>query len=137
MPFVLSDPEGHIGKAYKNSSGNAECVEFIQQTLKLPPTSLWVEGAKVTKGTCTAARGTAIATFVGGRYPQIGTTGKHAAIYLEQNEAGIVVVDQWRAQGQVKKRTIRFESKSPSLSNRGDAFSIIEIAKAATGSENK
>jgi len=45
------------------------------------------------------APGTAIATFVGGRYPQAGTTGMHVAIYLGQNAEGIQVLDQWRAQG--------------------------------------
>ncbi len=131
MPQILARPEDHIGKAYKNASGNTECVEFPKQALQLPATALWIEGIKIGRGTAGLMRGTAIATFVDGKYPQIGASGKHAAIYLEQNDTGIVVLDQWRAQGMVKKRTIRFDSKSASLSNQGDAFSVIEVTKPA------
>lgn len=126
MAYILDKAESYVGKAYKNAKGNTECVEFVRQVLTIPPTSLWVEGVKIHKGTTGIAKGTAIATFINGAYPQTGTTGKHAAIYLGQNDAGIIVLDQWRAQGQVKKRTIRFESSGPSISNRGDAFSVIE-----------
>lgn len=53
------------------------------------------------------ARGTAIATFDGkGKYP-VDSKGKHAAIYLSHTSTSILVLDQWKAQGCVRMRTIR------------------------------
>ena len=118
--------QSYDGIGYVNSRGNAECVEFIIQTLGAPATDFWREGKKVTKGDLTILPGTPIATFVNGKYPPGGTTGKHAAIYLGQNVEGIQVLDQWRAQGVVKPRTIRWNPVGHSLSNDGNAFSVIE-----------
>jgi hypothetical protein len=130
MPRTLMAASTYIGRSFANASGNTECVEFIKQTLNAPPTSLWHEGAKLSRlapGTQDAsAPGTAIATFVNGRYPQTGSTGMHAAIYLGQNAEGIQVVDQWRAQGRVLPRTIPWTPRRPGLSNDGSAFSAIE-----------
>ena len=132
MPHVLQPLPGktlqtsYEGAAYTNGKGNTECVEFIQQTLGAPSTAAWLEGKKITQGDLTPRAGTAIATFVNGKYPQAGSTGKHAAIYLGQNGDGILVLDQWRAQGEVKQRTIRWNPSSPGASNDGKAFSIIE-----------
>jgi len=70
--------------------------------------------------------GTAIATFINGKYPQVGSTGKHAAIYLGQNAIGIQVLDQWATQGSVQPRIIKWKPTSPSLSNDANAFSVIE-----------
>ncbi len=132
MPHVLTPKPGqtltqsYAGIGYPNAQGNTECVDFIQQTLSAPPTGLWREGKKVTQGDLTITPGTAIATFVNGKYPQTGTTGKHAAIYLGQNSLGIQVLDQWRAQGKVEPRTIKWKPTSPGASNDGNAFSVIE-----------
>lgn len=132
MEHVLQPKDGktlegsYVGQSYKNSKENAECVEFIKQTLNAPQTKLWKEGRKVTKDGPALPAGTAIATFVNGEYPQIGSTGKHAAIYLGQNAVGIQVLDQWRAQGEVRLRTIRWASTTSGLSNNGNAFSAIE-----------
>lgn len=105
-------------------------MEFIKQTLYAPATAGWSEGIKVVKlGAGQAdpvASGTAIATFVNGKYPQVGSTGKHAAIYLGQDATGIQVLDQWKAQGDVRPRTIRWAPSKPGLSNDGKAFSVIE-----------
>jgi hypothetical protein len=118
--------QSYEGIGYVNNQGHAECIEFIVQTLGGPATSGWREGKKVTKGDFTILPGTPIATFVNGRYPQTGSTGKHAAIYLGQNVDGIQVLDQWRSQGVVKQRTIWWNSGSTSPSNDGKAFSVIE-----------
>ena len=118
--------QSYEGIGYTNAQGNAECVEFIRQTLEAPITSNWREGEKVVQGNSTLAAGTAIATFVNGRYPQDGSTGKHAAIYLGQDARGIQVLDQWRKQGVVKVRTIKWNPTSPGASNDGKAFSVIE-----------
>lgn len=132
MVHILSPKPGktltqsYDGVAYLNEKGNAECVEFIKQTLNAPQTKLWREGKKVTRGDMTIPIGAAIATFVDGKYPQEGTTGKHAAIYLGQNALGIQVLDQFRRQGVVKPRTIKWTPSSHNLSDDGNAFSIIE-----------
>ena len=132
MPKILVHPETYIHREdFKNAKGNAECVEFIRQTLNAPHTSLWREGLKIRRLAVgeydPVAHGTAIATFVAGRYPQEGDTGKHAAIYLGQDGIGLQVVDQWRNRaGGVDRHTIRWEPMRLGLSNDGHAFSVIE-----------
>ena len=130
MPYVLPSPDIHKGRAFSNSQGHTECVEFIKQTLSAPATALWREGAKIKKlspgDQDPIAKGTAIATFVAGRYPQTGSTGKHAAIYLGQSVEGIQVMDQWRSQGRVMPRTIPWKPRHPGLSNDANAFSAVE-----------
>jgi hypothetical protein len=134
MPHVLypTPPltlEGkYKGQAYKNAQGQTECVEFIRQALGAPQTALWREGTKIKKGVLGIAPGTAIATFVSGKYPQTGSTGKHAAIYMGQNGSGIQVMDQWASQGMVLPRTIYWipRNQHPSASNDANAFSVIE-----------
>jgi hypothetical protein len=92
------------------------------------PTKLWREGKKVMPGDPTLAPGTAIATFVAGSYPQEGSTGQHAAMDVGQDGSGIQVRDQWASQGEVRPRTINWKPPQPhpSLSNDGNAFSVIE-----------
>jgi hypothetical protein len=132
VPHILKPDPGktledtYAGLAYKNDKGNTECVEFIKQTFDGPPTSLWREGDKVEKGNKSVLTGTAIATFIKGKYPQTGSSGKHAAIYLDQDGTGIIVLDQWRTQGSVAKRTISWNPRDSNLSNDGNAFSVIE-----------
>ncbi|WP_337998186.1 BPSL0067 family protein [Oleispirillum naphthae] len=129
-PHVLGDLKGHDKRPYLNGKGNAECVEFIRQSLHAPHTSEWREGTKIRKlapgEPDPIARGTAIATFVDGEYPQTGNTGKHAAIYLGQNEDGIQVLDQWKSKGRVSERTIYWNSPKTTPSNDPQAFSVIE-----------
>ncbi|OWK41897.1 hypothetical protein FRUB_03975 [Fimbriiglobus ruber] len=73
--------------------------------------------------------GTAIATFIDGKY------NGHAAIYLGQNAEGIQVVDQWaeRKDGKGKvlrpaqpphTRTIKWNGKG--ISNDGMLFHVIQ-----------
>lgn len=130
MPRILMAPDNYMRRQFPNAQGQTECVEFIKQTLNAPPTMLWREGAKVRKLNSgerdPISRGTAVATFLAGRYPQHGTTGKHAAIYLGQNSEGIQVLDQWNLQGRVLSRTIPWKPRRPGLSNDGNAFSVIE-----------
>jgi hypothetical protein len=130
MPHTLSTPESYRGRSYSNSEGHTECVEFIQQTLGAPTTKAWGEGSKIRQladgEQDPISKGTAIATFISGRYPQSGVSGKHAAIYLGQNANGIQVMDQWRAQGKILPRTIPWKPHRPGLSNDGKAYSVIE-----------
>jgi hypothetical protein len=63
-------------------------------------------------GQPTLAKGTAIATFVDGKY-QSHSTGNHAARYLSQDAGGIWVIDQYAGSGGIRKRYLRFQGKFP------------------------
>jgi hypothetical protein len=130
MSYKLKVQEKDVfGKGkYVNPKGNAECVEFVVQTTGAPPTPMWRRGKKVSEAKLgEILRGTAIATFdANGNYPE-DTLGKHGAIYLEHNAMRIVVLDQWKKQGEVKQRDIRFnQPKGTSRSNDADTFYVIE-----------
>lgn len=109
--------------------GTRQCVALIKNYTKAPPSSLWKAGGTV-KGNLLLKKGTAIATFVNGKYPNHGT-GNHAAFYIGQDAAGIIVVDQWSASGTIRKRRLPFLGKDKNgnfitPSNNGDAFSVVE-----------
>jgi hypothetical protein len=71
-------------------------------------------------------RGTAIATFDrNGKYPTDGK-GKHAAIYLSHTASSILVLDQWRAQGCVRARTIQAKKIDHPRSDCAQCFYVIE-----------
>lgn len=124
--------ETYTGKpAYKNAKGEAQCVELIKQTLGAPTTPNWKEGKKITKGDTSIPPGTPIATFVGGKYPQgqgkQAYGNQHAAIYLGQNDQGIVVLEQSKDHDKLSVRTIKWTNpNNKGLSNNGSAFSVIE-----------
>jgi hypothetical protein len=121
MAYICNNPEAYDGRRI----GSGECVAFVQEAARAPHTSAWKKGA-VVRGNSALRRGTAIATFdASDRYPN-HSTGNHAAIYVSQESEGIWVFDQWRAQGAVRKRLIRFRKRAGSPSNDGDAFSVIE-----------
>lgn len=127
MPYVYADAEKLVGN---DPVGTKQCVALIQKYTSAPQTSLWQEGDKV-RGTAGIAVGTAIATFVDGKY-QSKSTGNHAAFYLSQDATGIWVVDQWSSSGTIRKRLLRFKGKTADgtaytdPSNNGDAFSVIK-----------
>ncbi len=113
---------------YVNSKGNTECVEFVRQAAGAPATPAWRQGVHVSEAKSgTIPRGTVIATFdSAGKYPTDGL-GRHAAIYLEHSADRILVLDQWKAQGKVLQRSIRFRRpKGTSRSDDGDAFYVVE-----------
>ena len=121
---VAPDPKSWVGKPLE---GNGECVTLVKKAAGIAATTRdWKPGAAV-KG-ATIKEGTAIATFVKGRY-----TG-HAALYLGQNADGIQVVDQWAVrknkdgvvirQAQAPHmRTIRWNGVG--VSNNGMLFHVI------------
>jgi hypothetical protein len=122
-PYIAARPEAFEGRVM----GAGHCVDFVKAAAGLPRTAAWQEGLAV-RGNLQIARGTAIATFEpDGSYTS--ASGNHAAIYLDQDEHGIWVYDQWRGQP-VRKRLIRFEggsgSKRGSKSNDGRRFAVIE-----------
>lgn len=129
MAYIYSQ-----AKSLDNSEkvGTFECVALVQHYTNAPITSAWSEGERV-MGNKTLSPGTAIATFVDGRYPN-SAHGNHAAFYLGQVSNGIYVVDQWKdmvAKPKISKRFIRTKGKNKSgtyidPSNNADAFSVIE-----------
>lgn len=112
--------------------GSHQCVALVQHYAKAPITSMWKEGAAVF-GNKTIAKGTAIATFVGGKYPN-HSHGNHAAFYVSQDATGIWVMDQWKSDEKllVTKRHLHKRGKSADGKkflfpiDNAQAYSIIE-----------
>ena len=126
MPYTYEDVES-LEKL--PTVGTKQCVALIKRYAKAPPSSLWKEGSAV-KGNLLLKKGSAIATFVNGEYPNHGT-GNHAAFYVSQDAVGILVVDQWSTSGTIRKRRLLFLGKDKNgnfvtPSNNGDAFSVVE-----------
>lgn len=119
MPYIAKDIEHRkLGRAV----GSGECVALVQAWAGAPSTGAWSQGIPVKGNEHQITKGTAIATFVDGVYPN-NSTGNHAAIYLGQDEHGIQVIDQWSGQG-AHRRTLRWNGHG--RSNDGDAFYVIE-----------
>ncbi len=113
--------------------GSKQCVALVQQYVGTPVTSSWKEG-KAVMGQTALATGTAIATFVGGKYLS-HASGNHAALYMSQDEGGMWVMDQWAddtRKPKVSSRYLRKQGKLPKdagfvdPSNNADAYSVIE-----------
>jgi hypothetical protein len=112
--------------------GSKQCVALVQYYAQLPQTANWKEGLKVL-GNLATAKGTAIATFVNGKY-ESHSTGNHAAFYISQDAGGIWVMDQWAndtTKPKVSKRYLRKKGTSTNggyidPSNNAEAFSAIE-----------
>jgi hypothetical protein len=104
-PYIAARPDAFVGRVI----GAGYCVDFVKAAARLPRTAAWQEGTPV-RDNHTIARGTAIATFEpGGSYTS--QSGNHAAIYLDQDDRGIWVYDQWRGQP-VHQRLIPFDGGS-------------------------
>ena len=124
--FVYSKARALDGTE-KVSTGS--CATLMQWYTKVGRTSTWREGLKVKGNGNKIKTGTAIATFVDGKYPN-KLTGNHAAFYLSQNNTGIWIVDQWKQKSKVTKRFIKYKGKLKDgryddPSNNGDAFAAI------------
>jgi hypothetical protein len=115
---------------------NGSCVSLIRKYtpgLITPSTAAWRPGKPVL-GATDIAPGTAIATFIDGRYPN-KPTGNHAAWFSASAGAGIWVVDQWPNDPKrpwVELRIIYPKRMLPggvlpSLSNIAEAFYVIEL----------
>ncbi len=116
--------------------GNGHCVPLVQAATGVPVTTIWRKGPGV-RGNYNIPRGTAIATFnAAARYPNL-ETGNHAALFVELNLDGIVVVDQWQARTPARpgRRLIRFRGGADSPSDDGDQFSVIVIPKRVSSED--
>lgn len=112
--------------------GSKQCVALIAHYAHTPNFSIWHEGKSVI-GNLLIIKGTAIATFVDGKYPN-NNTGNHAAFYISQDATGIWVMDQWKddiTKPKVSKRYLRKRGKDKkgkyiNSSNNADAYSVID-----------
>lgn len=115
----------------KDQIGDGECVTLVKKYAHLGATGTWKQGRKVF-GDKSIPRGTAIATFVNGKYPNGEGMRKHAAIYLEQDAMYIYVMDQWKKKKIISARPLsrkggmRSDGTYPDASNNAEAFYIIE-----------
>jgi hypothetical protein len=119
----------------KAKVGDKDCVALVKEytILKGMSTYAWKQGEKVlgNKGVTT---GTAIATFVKGKYLS-HPTGNHAAFFLRQGPGGIWVIDQWKNDKDkpfitsrwIQSRGRNKDGSYPRASDNADAFSVIEI----------
>lgn len=128
MAYVYAQVDSLVTVPPTANVGTGHCVPLVQQYARAPHTSQWKQGATV-KGMTGLAKGTAIATFVDGKYPN-NVSGNHAALFVSQDVTGITVVDQYRGSGGIRKRVLRFKGKIGDRfidpSNNGDAFSVID-----------
>jgi hypothetical protein len=111
--------------------GSHQCVALVQIYAGTPVTSAWRQGEAVV-GNAMLKKGTAIATFIKGRYAN-HAHGNHAALFLRQAPGGIYVLDQWKTKksGKISSRFIRSQGidkkgnfKFPS--DNADAFFVIQ-----------
>lgn len=114
-----------------NMVGNHQCVALVRVYAGAPATLAWKQGEAVF-GNRSLKKGTAIATFVNGKYAN-QSHGNHAAIYIGQAPDGIIVMDQWKKKNDphVTSRVIHPQGKSKSgayirPSDNADAFFVIE-----------
>ncbi|QYF94210.1 BPSL0067 family protein [Massilia sp. PAMC28688] len=132
MGYILHDADSWIGEP---QVGDKECVALIKVLvpgLMQIGTMNWKQGAHV-KSTPNLLRGTAIATFVNGRYPK-GPVPKHACIFLAQAGAGIWVMDQYQRSVTIIRRLIQVprdnvrsaDGSWPQANNNAQAFYVIE-----------
>lgn len=122
MSFISHNPQKYRGQAV----GSGQCVAYVQYAAGCPHTSHWRRGRKV-RASDDIEPGTAIACFdPNGRYGNHTDGRSHAAIFVEETGAGLVVFDQWRGQS-VHQRTIRFRGGKGKRVNDGDAFCVIEV----------
>lgn len=129
MPYVYTNVDTLQGRPKVR---NKQCVALVQHYSNLPKADTWKEG-KAVLGNKDIVKGTAIATFIDGRYPNL-PRGNHAAYYISQDAMGIVVMDQWaddEKKPAVSRRPLQKKGKLPNgkwndIVNNAEAYSVIE-----------
>ena len=128
MSYLYEKIDELVGKPVV---GTHQCVALVQQFAGAPVTAAWREGEAVL-GNKMLKKGTAIATFVNGRYPN-HSHGNHAAFFVKAFGNGIWIIDQWK--NDLKTRiSLRFivakgrnrQGKFLRPSESADAYSVIE-----------
>jgi hypothetical protein len=77
----------------KAKVGSKQCVALVQYYAHVPHTGRWKAGQAVL-GNYKIMKGTAIATFENGCYPN-RSHGNHAAFFVRLGAHGIWMMDQW------------------------------------------
>lgn len=118
------DLSSYLGR----SVGTGQCVALVKAANpSLGPASGWAAGASV-QGNTALAPGTPIATFDGAnRYANATDGSSHAAIYLGQDQRGMLVMDQW-AGSSAAIRTIPWSNPGSVAANTGSAFRVVRPA---------
>lgn len=118
--YVCQQPANFVGQVI----GDGHCVSLIKFCSNAPQTTLWSPGKKVLSLPKDSIKpGSIIATFENGVYPSV--TGYHAAIYIEHDERGIWVWDQWIGKP-VHKRLIRTRYDNATASNTAQAYRLVK-----------
>jgi hypothetical protein len=110
--------------------GIGGCVALVRYYADVPQHRAWKEGAPV-MGNQMIKSGTAIATFVNGKYPN-GIHGNHAAFFLRRGIDGFWVIDQWKSTKDIRARYLRCnpgknrDGTWEHASDNACAFSVIE-----------
>lgn len=127
-PYFYSKVDELEGKP-KVFSG--ECAGIVQWYTKVGLARNWRQGIAVKGNSGNIKKGTAIATFIDGFYPN-KPHGNHAALYISQNAQGILVMDQWSGASKptISSRRMMFKGKNSDgtfidPSNNGDALFVI------------
>lgn len=128
----------------KPKARDGECAALVQEYTDAPHTTLWRPGLRVIESNLEGkklARGTAVATFVKGRYPFHEGQHRHAAFFLRYGApdtdglpSGFWVVEQWNhppldhIQARFLKRKGRMQENGefPNASNNAEAFYVIQ-----------
>lgn len=120
MSWVAGSPSDYK----KTVVGDGQCVAFVVKAASMPHTAAWKRGDLAKGGVVVS--GTAIATFDDDSTYGNHTDGRsHAAIFIELQDGGLLVWDQWVGHS-VDQRVIKFRGGSGKPVNDGDAFYIIE-----------
>ncbi len=125
-PFAYTKVNSLEGKpkVFKGS-----CAGLVQWYTRVGLAKIWREGIAVKGNGSKIKKGTTVATFVNGRYPN-KPFGKHAALTISQSTRGVYVMDQWKSKPTIGKRLMRFKGKGSNVafvdpSNNGSALSVI------------
>lgn len=135
MPYVYKPVDLLKRKPWVDGGNCVSLIKKYAPGITGASTLDWREGARVVDSP-KLERGTAIATFVNGRYPRLGVgRGNHAAFFLWHVSDGIYVMDQFvagnRREPIIDQRLLRKLGKNADgtyvdPSNNADAFSVIE-----------
>ena len=110
------------GAVTSGSNLCGQCVSYVKRVCPMLPSTMHWRKGEPAKNNASIVPGTVIATFnTMGRYEG------HAAIYMSQSAAGIVVYDQFvtpPSPQPVKQRLLRWGAHG--RSNNGDNFCVVE-----------
>jgi hypothetical protein len=116
---------------------NGQCARLVQVAVGAPQAKHWRRGPQVC-GNADIPRGIAIATFeLGGTFDELAISGyvrytnrtdhtAHAAIYYDQDDFGIRVIDQYAGRGKVDFSYYRFAPTDSVPIHDGKKYYVID-----------